>query len=208
MTKEEYFDQMALTWDTRSRCGRQTIERILSFTDIKEGFGVIDLGTGTGILLPYLLSLVGDRGHVYAVDISGEMLKKAKERLLPLLKNVSFLKAGAEDLPLTEACVNAVICFAAFPHFCDKVAALREMFRVLKPGGSILIAHDKGRDEINHMHRHACDVISDDLLPDPVSMRSLLDETGFSEEVFIDRRDMYLILARQKAAMPRAGPSF
>ncbi|HHY37487.1 MAG TPA: methyltransferase domain-containing protein [Clostridia bacterium] len=198
--KERYFDDLAPTWDHRPTADADTIDRILSFVDIRPGAAVLDLGTGTGLLIPHLLGLVGDKGHVYAVDISAGMLNRVRQRIDPFPPNLSLVRASAENLPFPDASMNNVICFAAFPHFDDKVAALKEMRRVLKPDGVVLIAHARGRHAINRMHRTASGPIAHDLVPAPRAMRALLREAGLMTENLIDRPDLYLVVARSAAS--------
>lgn len=194
--KQRYFDDLAPSWDHRPTADADTINRILSFADIKPGVAALDLGTGTGLLIPHLLDLVGDEGRVYAVDISEEMLNRARHRIKPFPPNLSLVCACAENLPFPDASINNVICFAAFPHFDDKLAALKEMRRILKPDGVVLIAHARGRHEINRMHRRASGPIAHDLVPAPQAMRALLREAGLMTENLIDDLNLYLVVAR------------
>lgn len=191
--RQTYFDQLAATWDRESRVTPEKIKEILSYARIRPGERVLDAGCGTGILLPFLRGLVGPGGKVYALDLSEKMLAEARSKFP--YPEIVYLLAPAEDIPLPEACCEAVVCFSAFPHFVDKPRAVREMARVLRPGGRMLIAHAQGRGAVNRRHAQLGGALAEDLLPDAAEMRRLLAAAGLREVTLTDREDLYLLLA-------------
>ncbi|TDO60998.1 methyltransferase family protein [Kribbella sp. VKM Ac-2571] len=95
---------------------------------------VLDLGSGTGRLTPGLAARF--QGQVYGVEPSDRMRAAAEEAPHP---GVTYLKGAAEDIPLPEASVDAVLMFLSFHHFPDPLQGLREVRRVLRPGGVALL---------------------------------------------------------------------
>jgi ArsR family transcriptional regulator len=102
-------------------------------------------------MLP-LLAAFSDR--VVAVDISKEMLKHARARAKSLgLENVEFVKADLQDLPLDDATFDAAFATLVLHHAPDPAAAVREMARILRPGGTLVVVdlsahvHDWLREE-------------------------------------------------------------
>jgi SAM-dependent methyltransferase len=93
---------------------------------------VLDLGSGTGRLSPGLAEEF--QGRVYGVEPSDRMREAAEPH-----PGVSYLKGSAEEIPLPEASVDAVLMFLSFHHFPDQLQALREVHRVLRPGGVALL---------------------------------------------------------------------
>ncbi|MGW7679835.1 class I SAM-dependent methyltransferase [Kribbella sp. NPDC054772] len=91
---------------------------------------VLDLGSGTGRLTPGLATEF--QGEVYGVEPSDRMRDTAEQAPHP---GVTYLKGSAEDIPLPEASVDAVLMFLSFHHFRDPLQGLREVRRVLRPGG-------------------------------------------------------------------------
>src|SRR5258707_1123207 len=91
---------------------------------------VLDLGSGTGRLTPGLAAEF--EGQVYGVEPSDRMREAAEQAPHP---GVTYLKGSAEDIPLPEASVDAVLMFLSFHHFPDQLQGLREVRRVLRPGG-------------------------------------------------------------------------
>ncbi|MFG1623348.1 class I SAM-dependent methyltransferase [Kribbella sp. NPDC049227] len=91
----------------------------------------LDLGSGTGRLTPGLAEVF--QGPVYGVEPSDRMREIAAETAGH--PAVTYLKGGAEDIPLPEASVDGVLMFLSFHHFRDQQQALTEVHRVLEPGG-------------------------------------------------------------------------
>jgi ubiquinone/menaquinone biosynthesis C-methylase UbiE len=102
---------------------------------------VLDLGTGTGTVAIRAASLVGGDGHVTGVDISGEMLAVAGERVVALgLRNVTFREGRAEEIPADSAGCDVLLASLSLMYVIDRPAAAREIARILRPGGRFVAA--------------------------------------------------------------------
>jgi ubiquinone/menaquinone biosynthesis C-methylase UbiE len=97
----------------------------------KRPLHILDLGSGTGRLTPGLADEF--QGPVYGVEPSDRMRETAEQSAVH--PGVTYLKGSAEDIPLPEATVDGVLMFLSFHHFPDQLQALREVRRVLRPGG-------------------------------------------------------------------------
>ncbi len=91
----------------------------------------MDVGTGMGVLNPHLLRAIGPSGNIVAIDISSEILEKAREKGCPTI--VRFLLASIENSALPNECFVGIFCNAVYPHFENKKRALSELKRIL-PG--------------------------------------------------------------------------
>ncbi len=102
---------------------------------------VLDLAGGTGDLAAKMSPLVGNNGHVFLADINNGMLTVGRERLLDrgIFENVTFVQADAERLPFPENYFDRIIIGFGLRNVTDQNAALRSMFRSLKPGGFLVI---------------------------------------------------------------------
>jgi SAM-dependent methyltransferase len=108
---------------------------------ISEGEAVLDTGCGAGVDTIVAAMMVGPSGTVTGIDLVPQMLVKAKENTKMIgLKNVTFVETSAEKMPFQDADFDVVISNGVFNLIPDKVSALAEAVRVLKPGGRFMIA--------------------------------------------------------------------
>lgn len=108
---------------------------------INKGETVLDIGCGAGVDTLIAAMMVGSKGSAVGIDIIPEMLRRATENLRKTaLANITFQEASAENLPFAEASFNVVISNGVFNLILDKLKALKEVFRVLKPSGRLMIA--------------------------------------------------------------------
>lgn len=117
-------------------CGLPTRE-----ANLKPGQTVLDLGSGAGIDAFVARSVVGETGRVIGVDLTPEMVARARRYAERLgYENVSFLEGDIEALPLPPASVDVVVSNCVLNLVPDKVRAFAEMHRVLRPGGHFCIS--------------------------------------------------------------------
>ena len=115
---------------------RALTEALLEAAQIRPGMQVLDVAGGTGDPAIAEAKVVGPQGHVTATDLVPEMLVAAEaEARKTGVSNITFRQADAESLPFPDESFDAVTCRLGVMFFTDPVAALREMRRVLKPGG-------------------------------------------------------------------------
>lgn len=108
---------------------------------VNENEAVLDIGCGAGVDSLIAAKMVGPSGSVKGIDLVPEMLNRAKENArLVGADNVEFMEGSAEELPFPDAYFDVVVSNGVFNLVVDKVKALREVFRVLKPGGRFMIA--------------------------------------------------------------------
>lgn len=195
MDRKTFFNEMASGWDERfyTRELKDRLPGIISLFNIKSGERILDVGSGTGGIIPYLLDALGLNGIIHAIDYAEEMVKIAREKFAQESR-VVFHVCSVEALPFENGFFDRVICFGSFPHFEDKAVALKEMHRILKSPGSLIIAHALSSEEIKNHHKKAKPV-KYDCLPDEPEMRLLLKEVGFSIIRIIDQKGMYLCRA-------------
>lgn len=112
-----------------------------SLSPITKGEKVLDIGCGAGVDAIFAGKMVGTAGAVTGIDLVPEMLARAKENAsLAGVDNITFIEASAEKLPFPDLSFDAVISNGVFNLVIDKVTALKEVWRVLKPGGRFMLA--------------------------------------------------------------------
>lgn len=190
-----YFNEKAATWDSyASERNTDKLYQMVNRLDLKPGNTVLDIGTGTGVFLPYIVKMVGINGLVLAIDIAEKMLLQARNK--GYNGKISFLCADVEEIPLRAEICDAVTCYSSIPHFQDKLKALIEIRRVLKRGGSVFICHTSGRNEINRIHMNIS-LLYHDLLPNSTDMTQLLETAGFIEIRVEDKDESYFACGRK-----------
>jgi demethylmenaquinone methyltransferase / 2-methoxy-6-polyprenyl-1,4-benzoquinol methylase len=113
----------------------------LSVTGLRAGQHALDVAGGTGDLTLGMLRQVGKQGRVTLSDINEAMLERGRDRLLDagFVGNVECIVADAENLPFADNSFDCVTIGFGLRNVTDKDAALRSMYRVLKPGGQLLV---------------------------------------------------------------------
>jgi ubiquinone/menaquinone biosynthesis C-methylase UbiE len=183
---------MAAGWDERFYVPemRERLPQMVSSFRLQRRAKILDVGAGTGGIIPYLLEAIGPEGSIWAIDFAEEMVKIGRKKFLEESR-VIFEVASVEDLPYKDRFFDQVVCFGAFPHFADKAKALEEMARVLKPCGTLVIAHPLSSTALRNHHQN-CAPVSKDFLPEEGEMRSLLERAGFQVKRLIDQPQYYL----------------
>jgi SAM-dependent methyltransferase len=115
---------------------KQWCPRVLDAAGVEPGYRVLDVACGTGVLAREAAVRVGPTGHVAGIDPGRGMLAVARE----LAPNVEWREAPAESLPYPDQSFDAVVSQFGLMFFSDRSRALREMIRVLKPGGRLAVA--------------------------------------------------------------------
>ena len=198
MQLREYFDQLAPTWDERfSENSLRCLRDIVAELGVRPGHCVLDIGTGTGVLLPFLIAEMHETGRIIALDISAEMLAQAKRRA-PYL-TVNLTQANAMAIPLVDHSVDLAVCNSTLPHFEDKASALKEIARTLKKRGRLVICHTMSRAMVNRLHEELGGVVAGDRLPDEYGLREQVVDVGLTITHFEDRDERYLVIAEKRA---------
>ena len=147
--RQIYYDAFSAVYDRfvawhSGDSQRGVREFLAKLLPVGEGEIVLDLCTGTAVLLPYLAAEVGDQGRAIGLDFSRGMLRRGALKIVNR-RNVSLVQADAASLPFVGGIFGAVTCSHAFYELKGETRerALREIGRVLKPDGVFLMMeHD------------------------------------------------------------------
>ena len=138
----EVFSSVAGKYDLMNDAMSLGIHRVwkryfVATAQVRKGDRVLDLAGGTGDSAAWLRERVGDRGELVLGDINGEMLRVGRDRMVDRghVRGFEYVQCNAEALPFPDASFDLVTIAFGLRNVTDKDAALREMGRVLKPGG-------------------------------------------------------------------------
>lgn len=158
--------QVAAALDHPLRLRYRDVAETLALFGITAGLTVLDLGCGTGVFTIPAARMVGENGKVIAVDIQQPLLEEVRRRAIEagVAERCVFHHAGAYRLPLENQSVDVALGIATLGEVPDRLHALLELFRVIKPGGRLAISEE---------------------LPDPAylpagAVRQFAEEAGFS----------------------------
>lgn len=140
------FDSVAQSYDIMNDLMSMGIHRIwkriaIQLSNVRKGEQVLDLAGGTGDLTVLFEQRVGPEGSVTLADINAQMLRTGRDRLIDkgLVGNVQYAQVNAECLPFADNSFDCVCIAFGLRNVTDKDAALRSMYRVLKPGGRAIV---------------------------------------------------------------------
>jgi demethylmenaquinone methyltransferase/2-methoxy-6-polyprenyl-1,4-benzoquinol methylase len=116
---------------------------------VRRGYKVLDIAGGTGDLTRRFSKLVGETGQVVLADINASMLNVGRDRLtdLGVVGNIEFVQANAEMLPFPDNYFDCITIAFGLRNVTDKDKALASMYRVLKPGGQLMVLEFSKPDE-------------------------------------------------------------
>ena len=160
-TKEviAFFDRLAPGWDDDMVRSDEIIGVILDNACVGEGKDVLDVATGTGVLIPdYLARNVAS---VTGIDISPKMAEIAKNKFPQ--PEVTILCGDVEQTQF-DRLFDCVVVYNAFPHFPDPGRLLGCLTALLKPGGILTVAHGMSREKIDAHHHGAASHVSNGLM--------------------------------------------
>ncbi|MDB6096881.1 MAG: bifunctional demethylmenaquinone methyltransferase/2-methoxy-6-polyprenyl,4-benzoquinol methylase [Francisellaceae bacterium] len=140
------FESVAPNYDLMNDCMSGGLHRLwkkiaIHHAAIKPNQVVLDLAGGTGDLTQAILPLIGIEGKVILSDINAAMLIEARKKLINkgLIYKIHFIQADAESLPFPDAYFDCIIIGFGLRNITDKARALKTMYKILKPGGRLVI---------------------------------------------------------------------
>ncbi|MFI9601243.1 class I SAM-dependent methyltransferase [Streptomyces sp. NPDC052043] len=187
---QEFFTARAADWDSRFPDDGPAYAAAVAELGLREGDRVLDAGCGTGRALAPLRAAVGAPGIVVGADLTWAMLEAAvqagrdQEGLL--------LLADVGALPLVSGAFDAVFAAGLIAHLPHPTENLRELRRVVRPGGTLALFHPIGRAAL--AARQGRQITPDDLRAEP-NLRPLLSGSGWRMTTYVDEDARFLALA-------------
>ena len=194
--QKEFFNKKAEIWDEITVHNLEKVQYLAELLGIHSDDRLLDVGTGTGILIPFYEKYLVN-GSIVAVDYSENMIKTARlkypEKEHPM---ISYLVADVYELKYCAE-FDVVVCYSCFPHFADKPLAIQILARALRKGGRLLVAHSDSAKKINKVHMNAGIEIKNDFLPSIKQLREMMKKNGLTVTFERDDESYFICLARK-----------
>ncbi|MFF9486572.1 class I SAM-dependent methyltransferase [Streptomyces sp. NPDC014676] len=187
---QEFFTARAADWDRRFPDDGPVYAAAVAGLGLREGDRVLDAGCGTGRALPPLRAAVGPSGVVLGADLTPAMLWEAARAGRD--RDGALLLTDVAALPLRPSTLDAVFAAGLIAHLPDPAGNLREIARVVRPGGVLALFHPVGRAAL--AARQGRTLSPDDLRAEP-NLRALLSRSGWRMTSYTDEDTRFLALA-------------
>lgn len=189
---QEFFTARAADWDARFPDDGPVYATAVAELGLRAGDRVLDAGCGTGRALPPLRSAVGPSGVVLGADLTPAMLEAAVRAGRD--RDGQLLLADVARLPLRTGSLDAVFAAGLIAHLPTPAENLRELARVVRPGGILALFHPIGRAAL--AARHGRQITPDDLRAE-ANLGPLLAGSGWRMTSYVDEDARFLVLAER-----------
>ncbi|MCJ0874605.1 class I SAM-dependent methyltransferase [Streptomyces sp. AP-93] len=187
---QEFFGARAAGWDRKFPGDEPAFATAVGEFGLRPGDRVLDAGCGTGRALTALRAAVGPSGTVLGADVTPQMLTAAHEAGRDA--DGALLLADVARLPLRDGALDAVFAAGLVAHLPDPGANLRELARVVRPGGRLALFHPIGRAAL--AARHGRELTPDDMRAEH-NLGPLLAGSGWQLTSYADEDTRFLALA-------------
>ena len=167
----------------------ERLERIVASAAISAGEVVLDVGTGTGILVPLIQRY--RPGCIYACDLSSKMLDQLQDNYA----GIQTVLADVRDLALPAQSLDVVFINACYPNIADKAGAFANLARMMKPAGRLVVSHPLGKSFVDTLRKSASFPLDD--FPEKSEANRLLGPYGFAIQSLVDEPRLYILVAEK-----------
>lgn len=188
--QREVFNRVVEAFDTPQPPGVMVrLEEIVAAAAVAPGETVLDVGTGVGVLIPLIRAY--QPGRIIVCDLAEKMLARVQRKY----PEVETHLADIATLSIPAFSVDVVFMNAMYGNIADKPAAHRNLSRILRPGGRLVVSHPEGRTFVDQL-RATSDLFIE-AYPTREEFREALASVGLMLEQFRDEPHLYLMLARR-----------
>jgi len=190
--QQELFDDIVHVFEPPLPEGvPERLEQIVAASGIEAGETVLDVGAGTGILVPIIRQY--RPGRIIACDLSEKMLQKLRENY----SGVETVAADVRDLTLPDASLDVVFINACYPNIADKPGAFANLSRMMTPGGRLVISHPLGKRFIDSLKKTSPFPLDD--FPERSEAVQLLAPCRLALQAFVDEPALYILVAVKRS---------
>ena len=168
----------------------ERLKKIVASARIAKGDIVLDVGTGTGILVPLIQEYKPET--IFACDLSEVMLTHLQKQY-PYTKTIA---SDVRDLTMPDQSIDVVFLNACYPNIVDKPRSFEKISRMMKLAGRMVISHPMGRSFIDLLKNKSPFPLDD--FPEKSEAEILLDPHGFEITDFVDETKLYILIATRR----------
>jgi arsenite methyltransferase len=134
----------------------------INFAEIKPGFRCADLGSGKGYDVLKMATMAETKGFAWGVDVSESMMETARENARKLnLNNTAFVKSELENIDLPDESLDLVLSNCTINHSLDQGKVWKEIFRILKSGGTFVVSDIYALEEVPIHYRNDPEAVAE-----------------------------------------------
>ena len=189
--QRELFDQHYRLFDPPLPEGvPERLERIVASAEIARDDNVLDVGSGTGILVPLIQKY--EPARLFACDLSEAMLRQLKKHY----PDVEAIVSDIRELALPDLFLDVVFINACYPNIVDKVGAFTNLGRMTRPAGRMVISHPLGKTFIDSLREEVPFPLDD--FPEKPEAEILFKSFGFGIKEFLDDPELYILVVTKQ----------
>jgi ubiquinone/menaquinone biosynthesis C-methylase UbiE len=193
-----FFDHQAISWDEEESPEKiKILSHIFNELNFLATGKILDIGSGTGILVPIIKSDKAPDNYLVELDISREMLRVSRNKWEQARHKLVHLNSDAQTLPFKDKSFTKIICFAVLPHLSNKMIAFKECYRVLEDKGQMLILHLMSSELLNRFHKDVGGAVENDHLESAEYLADQVGRIGFRILKSEEKEDLHLVLAER-----------
>ena len=189
--QRELFDELYPLFDPPLPEGvPERLETIVASAEIAKGDNVLDVGSGTGVLVP-LIQKYGP-ARLFACDLSEAMLRQLKKHY----PDVEAIVSDIRKLALPDLFLDVIFINACYPNIVDKVGAFTNLGRMTRPSGRMVISHPLGKAFIDSLKKKVPFPLDD--FPNRSTAEILFEPFGFGIKEFVDEPELYILVVTKQ----------
>lgn len=183
-----FFDECSKNWDARMITDDNKMNEIMDTAGVSSGKSILDIACGTGVMFNYYLSR--NVSHITGVDISSKMIEICEDKFSDNDK-IDVVCDDADTMTF-DGNYDCCVVFNAFPHFVDPKALIDNLYTSVKKGGTLTIAHDRGRKALDIHHSGEANPYSNGLMSED-DLEQIFINCGFTSTTKHATDEIYIV---------------